>query len=56
MPSIGTFTSFCTYRDRLFLTFNYSNKTLDRTTAEDFVRLIEQKLDELTATAAGRRT
>ena len=55
MPSIGTFTSFCTYRDRLFLTFNYCKNTLDRTKAEDFVRLIEQKLDELTDTAAGCR-
>ena len=56
IPSMGTFTSFCTYRDTLFLTFNYCNNTLDRTAAEEFVRLTEQKLDELTAMAAGRRT
>ena len=47
MPGVGTFTSFCTYRDRLFLTFNYCTATLDRAGAEAFVGMIEKNLDEL---------
>lgn len=52
VPSIGTFTSFCTYGNTLFLSFNYCTWALSRTDAETFVASIEQVLDELAGYAS----
>jgi hypothetical protein len=47
VPSMGNFTSLTTFRDSLFLSFNYCARAIDKADAETFVALFEQALEDL---------
>ena len=46
-PAVGNFTSFLTFKNRLFLSFNYFNRTMTDAQAQQFVDLFEKALADL---------
>jgi NRPS condensation-like uncharacterized protein len=47
MPSVGCFTTFVTYKQKLFISFNYFNWTMSATQAVQFVDIFEEELENL---------
>jgi NRPS condensation-like uncharacterized protein len=46
-PAVGNFTSFLTFKNRLFLSFNYFNRTMTDAQAQQFMDLFEKALADL---------
>ena len=50
-PAIGNFSSFLTYNNRLFVSFNYFSRTMTDAQAQQFMNLFEEALQEFAACA-----
>jgi hypothetical protein len=46
-PSIGNFSGFLTFNNRLYISFNYFKRTVTAEQAQQFVALFEKSLDDL---------
>jgi len=48
-PSIGNYSSFLTFNNRMYISFNYFNRTMADEQANQFMDLFEKTLEDLAA-------
>jgi hypothetical protein len=48
-PSIGNYSSFLTFNNRMYISFNYFNRTMTDAQAHQFMDLFEKTLEDLAA-------